>query len=158
MTSPIPFRSLTLRKEHGDVFCRFIGGADSKPKTKEDEDMAKAKQGDLLSCMECGLVVAVDEVCGCADVALICCDKPMAKGKLAAGKAKKKAAAKAIPGKAAKAVKAPAPAKAAPKAAAKKPAAPKAAAPKAAAKPAAKAAPKAAAKPAAKKAVKAPKK
>ena len=28
--------------------------------------MAKAKKGDYLSCNECGLVVTVDEACGCA--------------------------------------------------------------------------------------------
>ena len=57
--------------------------------------MAKAKKGDVLSCSECGLVVVVDEDCGCATTEIVCCEEPMAKGKLAAGKAKKKAVAKA---------------------------------------------------------------
>lgn len=56
--------------------------------------MAKAKKGDLLSCNECGLVVVVDEACGCATAAVICCDEPMVPGKAAANKAKKKAGAK----------------------------------------------------------------
>jgi hypothetical protein len=74
---------------------------------KEDGSMAKVKKGDSLSCKECGLVVTVDEACGCATADLImCCDKPMARGKAAATQAKKKAgakkpAAKAKPAKAA---------------------------------------------------------
>ena len=54
--------------------------------------MAKAKQGDLFSCAECGLIVTVDEACGCVSTDIICCDQPMAKGKLAADKARKKVA------------------------------------------------------------------
>lgn len=61
--------------------------------------MAKAKQGDLFSCTECGLVVVVDEACGCAAAEIVCCDVPMAKGKLAADKARKKAALQAAPPK-----------------------------------------------------------
>jgi hypothetical protein len=64
--------------------------------------MAKAKKGEYLSCDACGLVVVVDEACGCAAAEVICCDKPMAPGKAAANKAKKKAAAKKPAAKAAK--------------------------------------------------------
>ncbi|HLA27310.1 MAG TPA: hypothetical protein VJZ49_05395 [Syntrophales bacterium] len=86
--------------------------------------MAKAKQGDLLSCTECGLIVEVYEACGCAAAEIMCCEAPMAKGKPAADRARKKAAAKAAPS-AAKAGKAVAASKAVkasakPKAAAKK--------------------------------------
>lgn len=93
--------------------------------------MAKAKQGDYFSCAECGLVVVVDEVCGCDMAEIVCCEAPMEKGKLAANKARKKAqaqaatktvakkAAKVEPKPVAKAAK-----KAAPKPEAKKPAAP----------------------------------
>ena len=97
--------------------------------------MAKAKKGDYLSCAECGLVVVVDEECGCAEAEIMCCDEPMARGKMAAAKAKKVAAAKKP---AAKAVKAPAKAaaKAAPVKVAPKPAAAKAPAKAAAKKPA----------------------
>jgi len=54
--------------------------------------MAKAKKGEYLSCKVCGLVVVVDEACGCAATEILCCKKPMAKGKPAA---KKKPATKA---------------------------------------------------------------
>jgi len=53
--------------------------------------MAKAIKGDKLSCTVCGLVVVVDEACGCATAEVLCCKKPMAKGKLAIAKAGKKA-------------------------------------------------------------------
>lgn len=96
--------------------------------------MAKTKQGDLLSCSACGLVVIVDEICGCDETVLVCCDQPMAKGRVAADKAKKKAHAKPVMS-AVKAVKAGGAAKA--KIAPPKPAAKKA--PAKPAKPAAKA-------------------
>jgi hypothetical protein len=94
--------------------------------------MAKTKQGDLLSCSVCGLVVAVDEVCGCAETVVVCCDQPMAKGKVAADRVRKKAAVKASPRSTVKAMKAGRTAKAGdakakiapPKAAAKAPAKP----------------------------------
>ena len=36
------------------------------------------KQGDAYKCSVCGLVVSVDEVCGCVDTCdLICCEEPM---------------------------------------------------------------------------------
>ncbi len=57
--------------------------------------MAKTKQGDSLSCSVCGLVVAVDEVYGYADTMVVCCDKPMVKGKRATDTARKKKAATA---------------------------------------------------------------
>ena len=79
--------------------------------------MAKAIKGDYLSCAVCGLVVTVDEACGCASADVICCGKPMAAGKVAAKKAKMAAAKK--PAKAA--TKKPAAKKPVRKAAAKKP-------------------------------------
>jgi hypothetical protein len=90
--------------------------------TKEEVSMAKAKKGEYLSCDVCGLVVVVDEACGCATAGIICCEKPMAQGKAAANRTKKKAVAKKP---AAKAVKAPAKAKPAKAAAKAKPAAKK---------------------------------
>lgn len=72
--------------------------------------MAKLKKGDVLTCDVCGLVVVVDESCGCAVGEIICCKKQsMVKGKAAAVKAKKKkaatkASAKAVAAKAAKKV------------------------------------------------------
>jgi len=85
--------------------------------------MAKAKKGDYLSCNECGLVVTVDEACGCATADIICCDTPMVPGKAAANKIKKATAKK--PAAKAKPVKKAAPKKPAKKAVAKKPAAKK---------------------------------
>ncbi len=36
------------------------------------------KRGDAYKCSVCGLVVTVDETCGCVDACdLICCEKPM---------------------------------------------------------------------------------
>ncbi len=38
------------------------------------------KKGDAYSCNVCGLVVTVDETCGCVDACdLICCEVPMKK-------------------------------------------------------------------------------
>ena len=38
----------------------------------------KMAQGDSYVCRVCGLVVSVDEVCGCVDVCdIVCCGKPM---------------------------------------------------------------------------------
>ncbi|MEM3527347.1 MAG: hypothetical protein QXI59_03335 [Candidatus Bathyarchaeia archaeon] len=36
-------------------------------------------KGDLYKCDVCGVVCAVDEVCGCAECDLICCNTPMRK-------------------------------------------------------------------------------
>ena len=36
------------------------------------------KKGDAYKCTVCGLVVTVDEVCGCVDACdIICCEKAM---------------------------------------------------------------------------------
>jgi len=60
--------------------------------------MAKAKAGDKLSCGVCGLVVTVDEACGCASIEeLVCCGEVMKKGEAAAKRARKAAAAAAAP-------------------------------------------------------------
>ncbi len=38
------------------------------------------KKGDAYKCSVCGLIVSVDEVCGCVDTCdLICCETPMKK-------------------------------------------------------------------------------
>ena len=84
--------------------------------------MAKAKKGEYLSCKVCGLVVVVDEACGCAATEILCCKKPMAKGKPAAKKKPATKAAKAPVKTSAKAAaKAPAKTVAKAKLAAKKP-------------------------------------
>jgi RNA polymerase-binding transcription factor DksA len=72
---------------------------------KEETLMAKAamakkvKRGDFLSCEVCGLVMVVDEACGCAAAEILCCKKPMAPGKMAATRVKK-TFAKKVPAKA----------------------------------------------------------
>ena len=45
---------------------------------KKTEKNKKMKKNDKLVCEKCGLVVAIDTLCGCADVCdLICCGKEM---------------------------------------------------------------------------------
>jgi hypothetical protein len=40
----------------------------------------KVKAGDQYKCSVCGLVVSVDETCGCVDTCdIVCCDTPMKK-------------------------------------------------------------------------------
>ena len=47
----------------------------SKPKAKN-----KVKAGDKYKCQACGLVVTVDEECGCIETCdIICCEAPMKK-------------------------------------------------------------------------------
>jgi len=61
------------------------------PATKRAAAKKTAKD-DSYNCEVCGLVVTVDEVCGCAEVCdIICCGKPMkAKKPRAKAKAAKK--------------------------------------------------------------------
>jgi len=52
------------------------------PAKKTGKKSAKKKsgtsKGDKYSCNECGIVVTVDEACGCVDVCdLVCCGEPM---------------------------------------------------------------------------------
>lgn len=54
-----------------------------------------AKKGDVFCCDDCGLVVVVDEGCGCIETDLICCGEPMVTGKAEPAKKAKKAAPKA---------------------------------------------------------------
>jgi len=49
-----------------------------------------AKKGEKYKCEEYGLIVVVDDPCGCEAVELICCEAPMKPVK-AAAKAKPKA-------------------------------------------------------------------
>lgn len=47
-------------------------------KQKSAKKTKKMRRGTKYTCRECGLVVAVDEVCGCVDVCdLMCCGKQM---------------------------------------------------------------------------------
>ena len=64
--------------------------------------MVKKKKGEKYECEECGLVIVVEEVCGCDDCLVVCCEAPMskvvkkapAKKKLVAKKPKTKPKAK----------------------------------------------------------------
>jgi len=53
-----------------------------------------AKKGEKYKCEECGLIVVVEDPCGCEAVELLCCEVPM-KSVKAAAKAKPKPKAKA---------------------------------------------------------------
>jgi len=52
-----------------------------------------AKKGEKYKCEECGLIVVVEDPCGCQAVELMCCEASMKPVK-AASKAKPKAKAK----------------------------------------------------------------
>ncbi len=59
--------------------------------------MAK-KKGEKYKCETCGLIVVVEDPCGCETVELLCCEAPMKPIKAAAkAKTKPKAKAKAKP-------------------------------------------------------------
>ncbi len=61
--------------------------------------MAK-KKGEKYTCEECGLIVLVEDPCGCEECALVCCGEPMKPVKATAkAKPKPKAASKAKPKK-----------------------------------------------------------
>jgi hypothetical protein len=50
-----------------------------KPARKTAKVSTKGvKKGDRFGCSVCGMVVSVDETCGCVDTCdIICCDEPM---------------------------------------------------------------------------------
>jgi hypothetical protein len=48
----------------------------------------KMSKGESYGCDVCGLVVTVDEPCGCADMAIMCCDQPMKERRIKANTAK----------------------------------------------------------------------
>jgi len=52
-----------------------------------------AKKGEKYKCEDCGLIIVVEDPCGCETVELMCCEAPMKPVK-AASKAKPKAKAK----------------------------------------------------------------
>lgn len=53
-----------------------------------------AKKGDKYKCEKCGVVLVVDEDCGCSACDVICCGTPMKPVKAAPAKAKPAKAAK----------------------------------------------------------------
>lgn len=42
-------------------------------------DKMVSKKGERYKCEECGMVVVVEEECGCEDCAIVCCERPMKK-------------------------------------------------------------------------------
>ncbi len=74
---------------------------DPSPRRRSEMPAKTVSKGETLSCTTCGLVLVVDEVCGCAEAhEVICCEQPMqparAKPKVKAkAPVRKKAAAKA---------------------------------------------------------------
>jgi hypothetical protein len=64
-------------------------------------DFLAKKKGERYKCEECGLVVLVEDVCGCEDCDVICCGAPMqqVKAEKPAAKAKPKAKAKRVKAK-----------------------------------------------------------
>jgi hypothetical protein len=59
-------------------------------------ELLAKKKGERYKCDECGLVVLVEDICGCEDCDVICCGAPMKQFKeKSASKAKPKPKAKA---------------------------------------------------------------
>jgi hypothetical protein len=54
--------------------------AKTAKKSPKKTSSRKVKEGDRYECTVCGLVVSVDEVCGCVETCdIICCGKQMKK-------------------------------------------------------------------------------
>jgi len=54
--------------------------AKTAKKSTKKVSSKKVKEGDRYECTVCGLVVSVDEVCGCVETCdIICCGKQMKK-------------------------------------------------------------------------------
>jgi len=66
---------------------------------KELDSMARVKEGDFYGCKECGMVVCIEDPCGCSSCEIICCDEPMKKKAGTARKKKVLSKAKAAPRK-----------------------------------------------------------
>jgi hypothetical protein len=56
-----------------------------------------SKKGEKYMCEECGLVIAIEDPCGCEPVELVCCSVPMKPVTAKKAKAKAKAKPKAKP-------------------------------------------------------------
>ncbi len=55
--------------------------------TKKATTKKKVTRGDAYTCEVCGIVVHVDEICGCVDVCdIVCCGVPMKEKKPARAK------------------------------------------------------------------------
>jgi len=50
------------------------------PTKKKSKKAAAVRKGNKYFCRECGLVVSIDETCGCVDMCdIVCCGRPMKK-------------------------------------------------------------------------------
>ncbi|MCW4046943.1 MAG: hypothetical protein NWE99_05200 [Candidatus Bathyarchaeota archaeon] len=58
--------------------------------------MAK-KKGEKYKCEECGLIILVEDPCGCEECDIICCGEPMKPVKVSEAKPKAKATPKTKP-------------------------------------------------------------
>jgi len=57
--------------------------AEKKPAPKRAPASKKVAKGNAYACEVCGLVVSVDEACGCVDYCdIICCGEPMKERKV----------------------------------------------------------------------------
>jgi hypothetical protein len=74
-----------LRGAHAEVDVKYETGGNvmaQRKQTLEKKAPAKrnAAKGESYACQSCGLVVSVDEDCGCVDACeIMCCDLPMKK-------------------------------------------------------------------------------
>jgi membrane protease subunit (stomatin/prohibitin family) len=68
----VPIKKALLKKEAAKK------AVVKKPAAKKPASKKAMKKDDKLVCQQCGLVVTVDNVCGCIDVCdLICCGTEM---------------------------------------------------------------------------------
>ena len=59
--------------------------------TFQEVDFLAKKKGDKYKCDECGMVILIEEPCGCESCELICCSQPMKQVKVSEKKPAPKA-------------------------------------------------------------------
>ena len=60
------------------IWKGVINMAVKKTEKKSVQKKSGTSKGSKYTCDECGIVVSVDEACGCVDVCdLVCCGEPM---------------------------------------------------------------------------------
>ncbi len=84
----MPVKSVT--KKPGAKVAVKKSAAAAKTTTAKKAVRKSSVKGQALGCSLCGLVVTIDEDCGCIEEhAILCCEKPMKERKRAAVKSKK---------------------------------------------------------------------
>jgi len=74
-----------LRGVHAEADVKYETGGNVMAQTKQTREKkapakGNASKGETYACQSCGLVVTVDEDCGCVDACeIMCCDLPMKK-------------------------------------------------------------------------------